>query len=157
MIEANAVVTRLEGGDAWVRVSASSGGCGRCDEPGGCRAIGLAYALKAPDKVFRLRNRIGAEVGERVRIRADDGMPLRGALATYGAAVALLIVGAAIGHSIAPAATRDLFAVVGSLGGLTASVVLNRALLRSGSWRRGFEIEMSKDLQPDSPCAGRFS
>lgn len=157
MIEANAVVTRLDGEHAWVRVSAASGGCGRCDEPGGCRSIGLAYALKAPEKAFRLPNRIGAEIGEHVRIRVDGRMPLRGALAIYGTGVALLIAGAAIGHSIAPASTQDLFAVMGALGGLAGCALLNRALLRSRRWRRGFEVEMSKDLPSNSPCTGKFS
>ncbi|WP_332671842.1 SoxR reducing system RseC family protein [Aromatoleum sp.] len=156
MIEANGVVTRLEDGDAWVRVDRSSGGCGRCDEPGGCRSIGLAYALKTPDEEFRLPNRIGARVGDGVGIRIDERMPLRSAFATYGLGVALLIAGAAIGHSLAPAAGEDLFAFAGGAGGLAAVIGLNRLLLRSGRWRRSLDVELSKGPSPRSRCGGVF-
>ena len=156
MIEANGVVTRLAGEDAWVRVDPVAGGCGRCDEPGGCRSIGLAYALKGPDKLFRLRNRTGAQVGERVRVRVDDRMPLRSALATYGCGVALLIAGAAIGHSLSTPAAQDLFAAAGGAGGLAASFVLNQMLLRSRKWRHGLDVEMTTALPPDVPCGGKL-
>lgn len=156
MIEANGVVTRLEDGDAWVRVDRSSGGCGRCDEPGGCRSIGLAYALKTPDDEFRLPNRIGAQVGEGVSIRIDERMPLRGAFATYGLSVALLIGGAALGHSLAPAAGEDLFAFVGGVGGLAAAIGVNRVLLRSGRWRRSLDVELAKGQGAGPRCGGVF-
>jgi len=156
MIEANGVVTRLEDGDAWVRVDRSSGGCGRCDEPGGCRSIGLAYALKTPDEEFRLPNRIAAGVGDGVRIRIDERMPLRSAFATYGLGVVLLIAGAAIGHSLAPAAGEDLFAFAGGAVGLVAAIGLNRLLLRSGRWRRSLDVELARDSSPRSRCGGVF-
>lgn len=156
MIEANGVVTRLEDGDAWVRVDRSSGGCGRCDEPGGCRSVGLAYALKTPDEEFRLPNRIDARVGDAVGIRIDERMPLRGAFVTYGLGVVLLIVGAAIGHSLAPAAGEDLFALAGGAGGLAAAIGVNRLLLRSGSWRRSLDVELAKEPSPRSGCGGAF-
>ncbi len=154
MIEANGVVTRLDGADAWVRVGRSSGGCGRCDEPGGCRSIGLAYVLKTPDEEFRLPNRIDARVGDAVGIRIDERMPLRGAIATYGLGVVLLIAGAAIGHSLAPGAGEDLFAFTGGVGGLAAAIGVNRLLLRSGRWRRSLDVELAKDPSQRLGCGG---
>ena len=156
MIEANGVVTRLEDGDAWVRVDRSSGGCGRCDEPGGCRSIGLAYALKTPDAEFRLPNPSAVGVGDAVRIRIDERMPLRGAFATYGLGVVLLIAGAAVGHSLAAPAAEDFFALAGGTGGLLAALGLNRLLLRSGRWRRSLDVELAKDPSPRSQCRGVF-
>lgn len=156
MIEAHGVVTRLEDGDAWVLVERHSGGCGRCDEPGGCRSIGLAYALKTPDEEFRLPNRIGAQVGDAVGIQIDARMPLRGAFATYGVAVALLIAGAALGHSLAPVAGEDLVAFAGGASGLAAAIGVNRLLLRSARWRRSLDVELVKDPSPRARCGGAF-
>lgn len=156
MIEAKGVVTRLEDGDAWVRVDRSSGGCGRCDEPGGCRSIGLAYALKTRDEEFRLPNRIGARLGDTVGIRIDERMPLRGAFATYGLGVAFLIAGAALGHWAAPVAGEDLFAFAGGASGLAAAVGVNRLLLRSVSWRRSLDVELANGSPSRSRCGGAF-
>jgi len=142
MIEAKAVVTRAESGEAWVRIDDRPGGCGRCDEPGGCRSTGLAYALKAPGKVFRLPNQIGAEAGDTVRLRIDDAAPLRGALLGYGLGVVLLLAGAALGTAWAAEGQGDLFALAGGVGGLVAAVGLNRFVLRSARLRHAFDVEM---------------
>lgn len=154
MIETHAIVTRIEGDEAWVRVSERAGGCGRCDEPGGCRSIGLAQALKGPDPTFRLANPIGAKVGEPVLLRIAEGAPLRGALAMYGLGVALLLIGAACGQAIAPAGGADGFALAGGVGGLAVAFVLNRVLHRSRKWRRAFEVEIAKDTGKPSSCNG---
>lgn len=155
MIETHAVVTRVEGDQAWVRVSERAGGCGRCDEPGGCRSIGLTQALKGPaDPTFRLANLIGAKVGEPVLLRIAQGAPLRGALVTYGLGVALLLVGAACGQAIAPAGAADGFALVGAVAGLACTFAFNRVLHRSRKWRRAFEVEIAKDTGSTVNCPG---
>ncbi|MCC4117826.1 SoxR reducing system RseC family protein [Aromatoleum toluclasticum] len=142
MNEAQCVVERVEGGRAWVRLTERAGGCGRCDEPGGCRSTGLAYVLKAPDEVFAVPNSIDVRPGELVRLRMHDGAPLRGALLGYGLSVGLLLIGAALGSALAESATQDLTAAAGGLVGLAVAFGINRALFRSRSVRRGFEIEM---------------
>lgn len=157
MIEARAVVTRAESGEAWVRIEDRAGGCGRCDEPGGCRSIGLAYALKAPDKVFRVPNRIGAEAGDAVRLRIDDAAPLRGALLGYGLAVVLLIAGAAVGTGLAAEGQGDLFALTGGVVGLVAAVGLNRFVLRSARLRQAFDVEMVQEPASCEHPAGTAS
>jgi len=153
MIEARAVVTRAEAGEAWVRVSDRADGCGRCDEPGGCRGTGLAYAFRSPKQVFRLPNRIEAMPGDRVRIRIEDGAPLRGALFAYGLGACLLVCGAAVGTVTASGGQSDLFGLLGGAGGLVASIALNRLLLRSERWRRRLAVEM---VQEPGGCARRF-
>ena len=145
MIEARAIVLRVAGERAWVRVIDRAGGCGRCDEPGGCRSTKIAYALKAPNEVFDVPNRIAAEAGEAVRIRIAEGAPLRGALASYGLGACLLLVGAAIGHSLAPAGGADAYALAGGVTGLAMAAVAGRVLLRSRSWRSALQVEMVRD------------
>ncbi|CAI09238.1 hypothetical protein, INTERPRO suggestion: probable positive regulator of sigma(E) [Aromatoleum aromaticum EbN1] len=140
-----------------MRIDDRPGGCGRCDEPGGCRSTGLAYALKAPDKVFRLPNRIGAEAGDAVRLRIDDAAPLRGALLGYGLGVVLLIAGAALGTGLAAEGQGDLFALTGGLGGLAAAVGLNRFVLRSSRLREAFDVEMVHEPASCRHSAGTSS
>lgn len=156
MIEARATVLRATADRAWVRVGDRPGGCGRCDEPGGCRSAKLAYALKAPTEEFVLPNAIGARAGDEVLIRIADGGPLRGALASYGLGVVLLLVGAGAGHAFSTmtASNADLFALVGASAGLLAAVLLNRLMLRSSRWRGVLGVEMVPGGSPSS-CATR--
>lgn len=142
MNEAQGVVERVEGALAWVRLTGRAGGCGRCDEPGGCRSTGLAYALKAPDEVFAVQNGIDVRPGELVRLRMAEGAPLRGALLGYGLSVGLLLVGAALGSTLGNSEAQDLTAAAGGLAGLGVALGINRAVFRSRTVRRGFEIEM---------------
>lgn len=146
MIEAAAVVERVENGLAWVRISDRAGGCGRCDEPGGCRSTKIAYALKAPNEVFSLPDSLGVMPGERIVIALDSGAPLRGALASYGLGTVLLVLGALAGSALAPRGVNvDLLTLGGSAIGLTLAVVLNRVLFRSRRWRNTFQMQMVRD------------
>lgn len=149
MIEASAIVERVEGHDAWVRIQDRVGGCGRCDEPGGCRSTGIAYAFKAPRAVFRVRNGIGARPGDAVRLRMQDGAPLRGAMLGYGLGVAMLLAGAGLGSALAPATGDDLPVLIGSVVGLAGAIAINRVLARSRRLRAVFGIEMA----PGGACA----
>lgn len=148
MIEAGAVVERVDGAHVWVRIQGRVGGCGRCDEPGGCRSTGIAYAFGSPERLFRLPNEIGARAGDPVQLQMADGAALRGALFSYGVGVLLLIVGALIGHALAPARWGDFAALVGGAAGLLVAVIANRAMLRSAGLRAGFAIRMA----PARPC-----
>lgn len=143
MIEARAVVDRVEGELAWVRLSDRVGGCGRCNEPGGCRSTGIAYAIKAPNEVFKVPNVIDAGVGDSVSLRIHDGVALRGALLGYGLGACLLLIGAAIGNGLAPGAREDIYALVGAVTGLLAAMAFNRLVMRSRGVRGGFHIEMT--------------
>lgn len=143
MIEVRAVVLRVEGSQAWVRVSERAGGCGRCDEPGGCGSAKISHAFKAPVEAFAIPNAIGARAGEAVRVRIDDGAPLRAALATYGLASALVVAGAAVGATLA--ADVDTGAVVGLAGGLGLALLVNGILLRSRGWRGSLKMTLVRD------------
>lgn len=149
MIEASAQVVAVAGGRMTVRVSERPGGCGRCDEPGGCRSIRLTNALGEPNMEFELENRISAQVGQRVLIGIEDGAPLRGALASYGLATLLLLLGAVVGQTVGGS---DLAALAGGVVGLAAAVLINRGLHRSRRWRHSFGLQV---LGLDRGCAGR--
>lgn len=142
MIEASAIVVAVEGDRARVRVSDRPGGCGRCDEPGGCRSAKLAYALGAPKEEFVLPNPVGAMVGDRVVILMRDGSALRGALLSYGLGACLVLAGAALGHVVAAPGQEDGFALGGSVIGLFVTLGINRLLYRSRNWRALFAMDM---------------
>lgn len=145
MIEARATVVRVEAGRAWVKVSDRQEGCGRCDEPGGCRSLRLAYSLRPPTDVFSLPDAVGLKPGDLVRIRMRDGAPLRGAMASYGLGAGLLLVGAATGHVVAAPGWHDGLALLGALCGLALAVGLNRLMYRSRRWRGALAMDMVPD------------
>lgn len=138
MMEARAVVVCLDGDHAWVRVSEQAGGCGRCDEPGGCRSVKLTTVFKSPTETFRLPNAIGARPGDNVRICIDDGAPLRAALASYALAAVLLVGGGALGAMADGGG--DMAVLAGAVGGLVLAWLVNRVLLRSRSWRSSLSM-----------------
>lgn len=149
MIEACAIVVKVADGRAWVRVTDRQEGCGRCDEPGGCRSVKLAYAIRPPASEFSLPDTLGVAVGDEVVLRMQDGSPLRGALASYGLGAALLVVGAALGQQFGTSAQADAFALVGAMLGLSLAYGVNRMLHRSRRWRGLLQLEM---VRPQADC-----
>jgi sigma-E factor negative regulatory protein RseC len=147
MIEARGVVLKVAPGRAWVKVSDRQDGCGRCDEPGGCRSVKIAYAIKPPNEVFSVPDPLGVQVGEKVRVRMDDGAPLRGALASYGVGVILLLGGAIAGHLLAGVGSQDMFALAGGVGGLVVAFAVNRMLYRSRRWRAALRMDLVRDQE----------
>lgn len=150
MIEARAVVVQVGSGVARVRVLDRQEGCGRCDEPGGCRSVKLAYSLRPPTSEFDLPDTLGVSVGDELSLRMQEASPLLGAMASYGLALLLLLLGAVLGHALAPAGMADLFAVVGCVVGLGLAFAANRILHRSRRWRGALTMEMAR---PSAGCA----
>lgn len=130
-----AVVTKVEGEQAWVRVSRPEGGCGRCQEPGGCRSDMLAEVLGPRCNEYALDNALHAQAGARVGVEVPDGLPLRAAAWAYGLPLAGLLLGAALGRL---AAGSDAASALGSLLGLVlAWLVVGRhgRLAARAAWR----------------------
>lgn len=150
MIEARAVVVDVANGLARVRVIDRQEGCGRCDEPGGCRSVKLAYAIRPPASEFSLPDTLGVAVGDEVALTLPDGASLRGALVSYGLGAVALIAGAGLGQALGG---TDGWALGGALVGLLSAVALNRVLHRSRRWRGGLRVEMSR---PGAVCAHDF-
>lgn len=106
MTESEAVVIRLDGDYAWVDLQS---GCATCGESGGC---GLSDGKGKPRQ--RLRNEIGARVGDQVVLSVSDGAVLRAVLYCYLLPLAMVFALAAGGMAIA----NESGAIVGALGGL---------------------------------------
>lgn len=106
MTESDAIVTGLDGEYAWVDIDAA---CTSCSDSGGC---GLSDGKGR--KRQRVRNDIGARIGERVVVGVPDGVVLRAALYCYVLPVVMALALGAVGMNIA----GEIGAILGVLGGL---------------------------------------
>ena len=142
-MQAMAQVLRVETGHAWLRVTDAGGGCGRCDEPGGCRSVQITQAFGLPKAEFVLPTALELRAGDKVVVSIPDGAPLKAALASYGLGVVLLVVGAALGEVWSADGAGDLGAALGGLAGLLLAFALNRVLFRSRNWRAQLRMELA--------------
>ncbi len=145
MIEARGKVLRVDRGLVWVKVSDKLQGCGRCDEPGGCRSVKLAYSIRPPEDVFALPDSLGLAAGDAVLVRMQDYGPLLGALGSYGLGALLMVSGAGLGHYLAPIGHEDFYALGGLASGLLMAFVINRLFHRSRRWRGALSMELVRD------------
>lgn len=152
MMEARARILRVENGRAWLAVTDKQGGCGRCQEPGGCGSVQIAQAFGMPKGEFVLPADDRFAVGDMVVVSVPDGAPLRAALVSYGLATLLLVAGAALGGAIGASANADVFAFGGGLAGLALAWGINRVLPRSRNWRQSLHME----LVPEGDCGRRL-
>jgi len=153
MIETKAVVVRVGEGKVWVRLLEHHGGCGRCNEPGGCQSLRLAEIFRGSERTFEIEDSSGLRVDERVRVVIDDGVPLRAALASYGLGTALALGGAALGAWLAPAARADLAA----LSGLALGIVVTVFILSVRAGRRdpsSWRLRIVRDDGNTASCMG---
>lgn len=148
MMQARARVLRVEKDRAWLELSDAAGGCGRCDEPGGCRSVQVSHLFGGADKVFALPMSFPVRVGDKVVISIPDGAPLSAALVAYGLATLLLLAGAAVGSFVGGEGRADLFGLVGGVAGLALAWSINKALPRSRTWRHRLRME----LAPEANC-----
>ena len=150
MIRVPAIVERIDGNDAWVRLRARSGGCGRCDEPGGCGSAKLGNVFWNPTTLFRVSNRAAAQVGEIVILQLDEAGGFRGAMVGYGLAIVFLLAGAACGTFLASSGAEDLYALVGLIAGLAVSCGITGRLIRRWNVLGGLGVELVRG----SECVG---
>lgn len=147
-MQARARVLRVENDLVWLELSDAAGGCGRCDDPGGCRSVQVAQLFGGPEKVFALPMSFPTKVGDKVVISIPDGAPLSAALVAYGLATLLLLVGAAIGSLAGGEQWADLFGLVGGVVGLALAWSISKSLPRSRTWRHRLQME----LAPEGAC-----
>ncbi len=119
-MQAEGVVVRCEGARALVQVR-RSGGCGRCDEPGGCGGSGAASCSE-----YLVSNPVGASSGQRVLIEVPEGSALRAAALAYGLPLAGVIGGAFAGTWCWGGG--DAGSAAGGVGGLIVSLLFVRGL-----------------------------
>lgn len=128
MHEARAIVVQLDGAEALVE-STQGSGCGQCSSSGGCSSGKLTQMFCVSPRRFRVRNSVGAQVGDEVQVSVGDGVVLRSALILYGLPALSLLVGGLVGtYLAADAASRDATAAAGGFVGVLAGFVLARLL-----------------------------
>lgn len=111
MTESEAIVTRVDGDHVWLDVNGGSA-CSGCQQSTGC---GLGDGKgKRPQ---RLRNTIGARVGDAVIIGIPEGAVLKAAFLSYLIPLALAIGGAAAGMFVGGDGTAVLGAALGLIAG----------------------------------------
>lgn len=144
MMETGATVVRVADGQVWLRLQQRGGGCGRCDEPGGCRSTRLTDIFKPVGEEFCLPDALGLRVGEAVRIGVPEGAPLRAAVLSYGLPLCLvLLIGAAFA-AIAPFPNSDANVLAGAVLGLVAGVFLGRRIMGGGRWFRDMGLTLRR-------------
>lgn len=116
MIETPALVLRLQGDTAWVRVE-SPKSCSACGGKG-CGSALYARMLHPREPEYAVDNPIAAQPGERVVIGIEDGVLLKAVALAYGLPLILLVLGALAGSSLGEGA-----AVLGGLTGLALGFV----------------------------------
>lgn len=143
MSQCDAFVVEVRGQQVWVEVPARTAACEHCRTPEVCRE-GL-LGLSAGPRRYRMENRIGARVGDRVRLSVADGTLWRASLLSYVLPVVLAIAGAAIGQSIG----ADAWAIAGTVAGLTCGlVVLRRHEMRARAQGGGYVLQIeTNDLR----------
>ena len=109
------VVRAIDGLQAVVEIE--HGGCGRCHEEGGCGGQQLTQMFCSGPKTYRVDNRLGALLGERVTIAIAGGSVRRTANLAYGVPLIAAIAGAALGVPL----SGDAGAILGAGAGLVLS------------------------------------
>ncbi len=133
MISSEGVVVALDAGgqDVWVEIPERASACGQCSSAGGCHSglIGLGNGARR----YRVTNRIGARLGDRVSLTVAEGTVLRASWFSYLMPALLVIAAAAVGQNVG----NDPGAVAGTLLGLGGGLFFLRwnetRLRRSGS------------------------
>jgi sigma-E factor negative regulatory protein RseC len=120
MSQCEARVVAVSGGEVWVEVAGRAPTCGNCKTADACQT-GLLGLSTGPRR-YRLENRIGAQVGDRVQLTVAEGTLWRASLWSYGVPLLLAIAGAIIGQFV----SGDAAAVAGTLAGLGCGMVVLR-------------------------------
>ncbi len=126
MIEVPGEVIERQNDMVRIRAAARSGGCGRCNEPGGCGSAKVGSMFRAEDAEIWVRDRLGVEMGERVLVCLDEGVSMHAALLGYMIPVVGIVVGAILGVVLGGTASPDGAAVVGALAGLGGGILVSR-------------------------------
>lgn len=112
MSEAQGTVTAVDGDYAIVQTE--EGGCGRCQEPGGCGSVSVGRMFCSAPRTWRVLNPRGAAVGEKVSISVATGAVGASALLIYVLPLVALIGGAVLGAAL----MADVGAIAGAAAGL---------------------------------------
>ncbi|MEY3202364.1 MAG: hypothetical protein RIR70_1914 [Pseudomonadota bacterium] len=124
-MERRAIVARIEGDFAFLKLSPDAAGCGRCKEVGGCGSGVLNSLFGSRCSLQKLPNPERAAVGEEVLLITPDGALWRAALVLYGLPIVLGLLGA-----MSLASQGDLASLAGFSAGVAAGLLGARVLVR---------------------------
>lgn len=124
MTEQEAVVTRIEGRFAWLDID-GAGDCASCSQRHGC-------GERAKRKQQRVVNTAGVRVGQRVIVGVPEGAVLRATLWSYLLPLAVALLGAASGLTLAGDAGAAFGTLMGLLGGWGALRLIDRRMRPDG-------------------------
>ncbi|MEQ1530119.1 MAG: SoxR reducing system RseC family protein [Methylococcales bacterium] len=106
MIEENAVVTRIENGQAWIK-SLQSGACGGCLQQATCATSTLAKLL--PKREFAVDCDMRLQVGDEVRVAVDDSHLLFSSLLLYLLPLLVMLLGVGLADAFLPTTVADVW------------------------------------------------
>ena len=135
MLEMRAIVLSVKGREA--EISPLGGGCGHCNSEGGCGSGKLTKMFcSSQPRSFIVFNQADAKVGDEVNISLPDGSLLHSSWRMYLLPLLLMLGVGFVGASFASdAATRDGYALLGSLVGLLIGFALGKFLPSSNDSR----------------------
>lgn len=130
MIEENAHVVAVEGDSAWVETERRSS-CGSCAAKG-CGTGALSKVLGARKQRMKVRNPVGARVGDSVVLGIEERALLLGSLMVYILPLIAMLGGGLLGEVLAPQWGLEaegpslLFGALGLVGGFLWLRAYNR-------------------------------
>lgn len=105
-----------------------SGGCGRCNETGGCGGVSIAQPLCSKPKTLLVADNIGVRAGDKVLVAIPDALLSQGITRAYLIPLILLFAGSTLGAMVLPdllpirwQLTPDVGAIAGAGIGLIAA------------------------------------
>jgi len=130
MLETRATIVALEGGEALV--VSNQVGCGQCESTKNCASSTRFFC--SSKRHFRVRNLVGAAVGQEVKIIVADGLLLHSTITFYLLPLLLAVAcGCIASYYAASTIERDGYAALGALLGLGVGLLLaKRIFFRSG-------------------------
>jgi len=104
MIEEIATVTRIAGGQAWIKSQASSA-CGGCVKQSACATATLSKLL--PQREFAVDCDLTLRVGDQVRVAIDDSHLILTSIILYLMPLLAMFGGIALAQVLLPVAVAD--------------------------------------------------
>jgi sigma-E factor negative regulatory protein RseC len=142
-VKLEAQVTRIVDARTFVSVG-GQGGCGRCEEVGGCRSDVLGQMFGSRCREYEVENLPGAQPGSLVSVDIPDGAPLRAAMLAYVFPLCMVLLAAALAHW---SGGSELLVIVSSAAALVCSILLLRSP-RVSILLRGMRPRLVDILEP---------
>lgn len=138
MIETQAVVVKIEDAVAYVQAERKSS-CSGCSESScGTSVLADFFGHKTP--LYRVRNEIGAKVGDQVVVGMNESALFKGTLLLYMLPLLLLFIGAVTGNALAATVgDSDSYSVMGAAIGLAAGFLGTKLLSARSNLRKQFQ------------------